>query len=131
MLFFSKTCIQATKTTVFLRDDKNSFPQQIGGHRIYIIVQHSTEKVAVHCNLQYKLSIVKKLHILCFAKGKVRFKNAIAKKMQKFNSFFTKAFIVFTTFTEKEDQIINFIKANEIPVFILMRFAIALRKALT
>ena len=131
MLAFNKTYIKATKTTVFLCDDKNSFPQQIGCHRIYILVHHSTEKVAVHCNLQYKLSIVTRLHILCFSKGKVRFKKAIAKKMQKFNSFFTKAFIVFTTFTEKEGQIINFIKTNEISVIILMRFTIALRKALT
>ena len=46
-------------------------------------------------------------------------------------SFFTKAFIVFTTFTDKEGQIINLIKTNEIPVIILMRFTIALRKALT
>ena len=131
MLVFSKKCIKATKTTVFLSDDKNSFPQQIGCHRIYIIVQHSTEKIVVHCNLWYKLSIVIRLYILCPAKGKVRFKNASAKKMQKFNRFFTKAFIVFTTFTEKEGQIINFMKINEIPVIIQMRFTIALRQALT
>ena len=48
--------------------------------------------------------------------------------MQKFNSFFTNFFIVFTTFTEKEGQIINFIKTNEISVIILMRFTIALTK---
>ena len=131
MLVFSKKCIKATKTTVFLSDDKNSFPQQIGCHRIYIIVQHSTEKIAVHCNLWYKLSIVIRLHILCPAKGKVRFKNASAKKMQKFNSFFTKAFILFNTFTEKKDQIINQIKTNEIAVIILIIFTIELTKTLT
>ena len=51
--------------------------------------------------------------------------------MQKFNSFFTKAIILFTTFTKKEDQIINLINTNEIPVFILMIFTIALTKTLT
>ena len=59
---------------------------------------------------------------------KIRFKKAIAKKMQTFNCFFTKVFIVFTTFTGKEGQIINLIKTNEILVIILMRFTIALRK---
>ena len=48
--------------------------------------------------------------------------------MQKFNSIFTEAFIVFTTFTENEGKIINLIKTNESPVIILMRFTIALRK---
>lgn len=51
--------------------------------------------------------------------------------MQKFNSFFTKAFILFTTFTEKEGQIINLIKTNETPVIILMIFTVALTKTLT
>ena len=51
--------------------------------------------------------------------------------MQKFKNFFTKAFILFTTFTEKEGQIINFIKTNEIPVTILVIFTIALTKTLT
>ena len=51
--------------------------------------------------------------------------------MQKFNSFFTKAFILFTTFTENEGQIINLIKTNETPVIILMIFTVALTKTLT
>ena len=64
-----------------------------------------------------------------FSKGNARFKKPIAKKKNaKFNSSFTKAVIVFTTFTEKERQIINFIKTNEILVIILMWFTIALRK---
>ena len=65
-----------------------------------------------------------------FSKGNARFKKAIAKKKkkQKLNSSFTKAFIVFTTVNEKEGQVINLIKTNEIPVIILMRFTIALTK---
>ena len=51
--------------------------------------------------------------------------------MQKFNSFFTKAFKLFTTFTEKEGQIINLIKTNETPVIILMIFTVAFTKTLT
>ena len=51
--------------------------------------------------------------------------------MQRFNSSFTKAFILFTTFTEKEGLIINMIMTNEIPVIILMIFTIALTKTLT
>ena len=66
-----------------------------------------------------------------FSKGKVRFKNAIAKKGKNFSFSIKAFFIVFTTFTEKEGQTINFIKTNEVPVIILMRFTIALRKALT
>ena len=69
-------------------------------------------------------------YALVSQKETIDLKKTLQKKMQKFSSFFTKAFIVFTTFSEKEGQIINFIKTNEIPVIILMRFttALALRK---
>ena len=48
--------------------------------------------------------------------------------MQKFHGFFTKAFIVFTNFTERDGQIINLIKNNEVAVVILMIFTTTLRK---
>ena len=48
--------------------------------------------------------------------------------MQNFNRFFTKDFTVFTSFTEKEGQIINLIKSNEIAVIILIIFTTELTK---